>query len=665
MELKQYIAVLLKWYPLIILSTLLTGVVALAVSFIMPPTYEAEATVAILKSNVQVSFDTKIKTVSELDLIATDQAARRKALTTMAKDLDIARAVINQIGDRLSESERVPAELLAAMVIVNDGDVIKIKAKANDAQKAALVANTWAQEYERRINLIYGENPLTPDEVKIQLESAKRDYDAKEAALVAYLANNPIDELSRQITQKKQRLQDLTATENKIVHLLADARALKERLSSKDTSSGLGNELANILLEVGAFSTWANLSSKTQEAGYLDTLPVTLQISLNQLEADLAPEERLRVLETLIATLEERRKTVGAEIGGSLQNEINQLQARLEQESARKQELVQARDLAWTTYTTWANKATEVGIASQTRGSLVRLAMPAVVPEKPSAPKKMQNTLLASAVGLMLGVGIAFLLEYLNDNITDENQAAEWLDLAVIGTIPEMDRTRKDGNWHLQDFGFATAEAFRLLQHNLYRNGAWKSLLVVSALPNEGKSTVAAHLAIAIARAGKSVILVDADLRHPTQHQIFGLSNHKGLANLLDGSSDWSNYAQATALERLRIITSGSTSLDLSSLLEASKFDRLIEQFKSAVDVIIIDAPAVLGLADAMVLASRADAVILVIRANATSRHDALRAKEYLMATQVPILGVVLNRVKTPIGGFSYKYYDRFRMVND
>jgi uncharacterized protein involved in exopolysaccharide biosynthesis len=416
----KYFSVLRKWYRLILLSTLLAGFTALLVSFVMPSTYEAEAAVAIVKSGAQLNFDPKFKTISELDpaQAAVDQTARRKGLAAIAKTLDLATAVVTKIAERLENVERIPSELLDVIDVSSEGDLIKIKAKANSAEKAALIASTWAQEYESRVNLIYGESALSPTEIQAQADAAKRDYDVKEAAVVTYLASNPIDQLTRQIAQKQQRLADLVSIENRIERLLADATALRSRLSAGAAGSNRGDELAGLLLEAGAFSTWASQPVNPQTAaGTFSTwssLPVDLQIQIDQLSIGQTPAEQSRNLGALIATLEDRRKLTQTELVGPLQQEVNQLQAQLEQENAKKQELVRARDLAWSTYATLATKVAEVNIAAQAQGSVVRLAAPAVAPRDPVAPKKLLNTLLAAVAGLVLGAGIAFLSEYLN-----------------------------------------------------------------------------------------------------------------------------------------------------------------------------------------------------------------------------------------------------------
>jgi capsular polysaccharide biosynthesis protein len=544
-NLSQYFAILIKRWRLIVLAALLVGLGAFVVSLAMPATYEAEAAVTLVKSSTQLNFDPKMRTVSEMDTgYWYDQDSRRKALTALAKSSDVATAVIAKIGDRLSGAEQIPANLVKAINSANTGDMIKITARSDRADKAALLANTWTQEYLNKANTIYSETPLTPAELQAQADNAKREYDQKEDALIKYLSNNPMDQLARQIAQKKQKLDDLRATETKIERLISDATSLRNRLSAAAPGSGLGNELAALLLEANAFSASSGLPANLQASSGLPAnlqassglpanlqassgLPVNLQIQINQLNVGSTPAEQLRNLNALIAELENRRKTVQENAFVQLEHDVNQLQSQLEQETAKKQELVRSRELAWSTYTTLSNKAAEAKVAAQSKGTVIRLAVPAVPPHSPISPNKTTNTLVASTVGLALGVIAAFLFEYLNNTLSGAEQVGALLQSPILGAIPSATNAHALSVVHAPRS--TLAEAYRLLQYSLGTNGGKQVLLVTSALPAEGKSTVASNLAVLMAQAGKKVTLVDANLRHPTLHEIFDLKNNVGL----------------------------------------------------------------------------------------------------------------------------------------
>jgi non-specific protein-tyrosine kinase len=269
----------------------------------------------------------------------------------------------------------------------------------------------------------------------------------------------------------------------------------------------------------------------------------------------------------------------------------------------------------------------------------------------------------------MLGVGAAFLLEYTDDRISRIEQVTALLKLPMLGAIPQFKhpraRAKVSGNGRedkaILDTRSAAIESFRVLRYNLMANGAtWRVLLIASAVPSEGKSTLAANLAALIANLGRSVTLVDGDMRRPSLHKIFDLPNDAGLSDLLSDSPDQIDaHAQATQVEGLRLISSGPLPTDPAALLESQAWTRLIEKLKTTSDVVVIDAPATLGLADTSIMARGADAILMVVERGKSTRRDALRAKEILTATEVPILGVAVNRAEEVPGASTYKYYAR------
>lgn len=656
MEVIQYFAILRKWYRLILFTTVLAGVTAFAVGLVLPPTFEAEAAIALVRSGTQVNFDPKIKTVSEADLTqpTLDLTARRRALTTLAKSPEIGTTVIAKIGPQLDTSERLAADLLNSIDAGSDGDLIRIKAKSGSAEKAALIANAWAQEYSRQANSLFGDTSLSAAELQAQADAAKRDYDRQEATLVAYLGTNQIDQLKRQIEQKQKKLDDWVALEGKIDRLLSDARSLRDQLSSEGLGASQGSELAAMLLEASAFSTWSNL-------------PVDLQLPLDRVTTGATRDEQLRNLEALIARLEDRHRAILAEPLTQVQQEVSQLQAQLEQEEAKREELGAARDLARSTYTTLANKVAEANVAAQLQGMVVRLAVPAIAPQEPVRPNKLLYTLFGCVLGFILGVGLALVLNAMDDSIGDQDQVSSLLQLPTIGEIPELEKSsfRGQAAAHgspmgvLQDAPYGAVESFRLLQYMLLSNHpSCKVLLVTSALPGEGKSLIVANLAARIAEAGKKVTCIDGDLRHPSQHQYFGLQNVKGLGDLLaEATLDWEVTFQRTRVEGLHLITAGSLTSDPTLLLQSPNLERLLQELKGVSDLVIIDAPATLGLADIPILARSADLIAMVVASNRVSRRDLMRAKEVLLSTRVPLAGVILNRSRKLAGEATYDHY--------
>ncbi len=204
------------------------------------------------------------------------------------------------------------------------------------------------------------------------------------------------------------------------------------------------------------------------------------------------------------------------------------------------------------------------------------------------------------------------------------------------------------------------SEAFRMLRTNLQFVGVdkpLKKIVITSSNPEEGKSVVAANLAISIASTGSKVLLIDADLRRPKVHKLFFLENYKGLSSLLAGDLKIDDVANETPVENLHIITSGPIPPNPAEILGSAKMNQFIEKASSVYDMIIFDSPPVNTVADASILSSIADGVILVIEAGVTAREAAILAKEQLEKINARILGVVLNKAKQSSEGYYYYYY--------
>jgi capsular exopolysaccharide synthesis family protein len=203
------------------------------------------------------------------------------------------------------------------------------------------------------------------------------------------------------------------------------------------------------------------------------------------------------------------------------------------------------------------------------------------------------------------------------------------------------------------------AEAYRTLRTNIQYakvDGELKVLLFTSAGPGEGKSTVAANTAVALAQAGHRVVLVDCDLRKPVQHHVFSL-NKKGLTNCLVGESPASELLQDTEVANLRVLTSGPIPPNPAELLGSSRMGVALDALKQIADFVVIDCPPTIAVTDACVMSRRADGVILVLDADTVRPEMAQKAKELLENAQAPILGAILNRAEIESEHSYYYYY--------
>jgi protein-tyrosine kinase len=195
-------------------------------------------------------------------------------------------------------------------------------------------------------------------------------------------------------------------------------------------------------------------------------------------------------------------------------------------------------------------------------------------------------------------------------------------------------------------------------------DGQMQSLLVTSAVPGEGKSTIAANLALVMAQKGLRVVLVDADMRSPRQHRIFELPNTTGLSSIIVGQTTIEDAAYVHPDSNLMIITSGPMPPNPAELLESSRARDLVEQLKASCDMVIFDSPPCTTMVDGSSLAAQVDGAILVVRAGHTPKMAVARACQVLRETGTRLLGTILNRVNATTDQYYYTYYYRYYYSN-
>lgn len=312
--------------------------------------------------------------------------------------------------------------------------------------------------------------------------------------------------------------------------------------------------------------------------------------------------------------------------------------------------------------------------------SEISVVDPALVPLKPKGLPKAGYPFLGILVGLMGGIGLAFFLEYIDDSVKTIETIEEELKLSVYGIIPEiklqnkktkrkdtreLDETSKMAERLVTHFEPRSpiAEAYRSFRTNIQFAGIKAKtgvFLITSSLKSEGKTTTAANLCITLAQLGSKTLLIDADMRNPTLHSIFGKQKEPGLSNFIVGVSDLNEIIVPSGVEDLDIITSGPIPPNPSELLSSERANQLVEKIKDNYDFILFDSPPVIAVTDAVILSSKVDGVFLVIHAGKSSKGICLRAKILLEKVNANILGAVLNNVKVE-SGYGYEYYYQYQ----
>jgi capsular exopolysaccharide synthesis family protein len=296
------------------------------------------------------------------------------------------------------------------------------------------------------------------------------------------------------------------------------------------------------------------------------------------------------------------------------------------------------------------------------------------VMERPSAAvatklPRSKSLMLAALVGLVAGVGIVLLVARFDDRFTSMNEVMEQFDEEIVGQVPDVSKTRTNGKLELiqlDDARHMFAESYRSIRSSLLfmpsEDQRPKVLLVSSAVPSEGKSTVAANLARTVAFGGSRVLLIDGDLRRGKLHALLDTSREPGLAKLLRRQSGIAECIMPTALPNLFLIPTGEPTNESTELFLSSEFDQLLQQVHKQFDHVIIDSAPVFAADDATTLAPKMDGVIFVVRGSFTRATIARQALELLYQRQAKVLGLVFNRVNPRSGSYYYyKYADYYQ----
>jgi Mrp family chromosome partitioning ATPase len=343
----------------------------------------------------------------------------------------------------------------------------------------------------------------------------------------------------------------------------------------------------------------------------------------------------------------------------------------------------------------------DLQILNATATGNFRVLVPATVPESPVAPKPLRNAALGFAVGLLLGIGLAFLLEQFDTRLRRPDDVAALLRQPVLARIQRLSREQMKSPHlvTLEHPADPVAESFRLLRTNLAFmdvDGTARSLLVTSSLQGEGKSVTVANLAVTLALAGKKVIVVDADLRRPRQHKLFGLQNEVGASNVAVGDADlvatlqsvqvvspdgngsqpdFTSWTSATgAVTKLWVLTSGPIPPNPGEIVASQRFSQMLTRLRDECDMLLVDSPAMLAVGDTSAIASKVDGMVFLVDMDMVKRPQLMSAAEQLYRLPVRLLGTVVRihhkrgsryQYYSPYYYYGYSYTDDGRKVKD
>ncbi len=686
--LQDYLEIFLKRWKLIAATTASGLAAALAFSMLVSPVFQGGATLTVDRTAASLGLISDITGLSQETFVNT--------LAEIVKSRAIAGGALARLGVPERDREHALKRLQGGLRIerVSDTDVIRIQAKGPTPEAAAATTNAVAEsfvawEMEGRRAQAAASSKFIGEE----LSKVGQDLRVAENALAAYRARGGQVDLSEQTRLAVTRLADFEAQRRGVATELRGVEAslrqtqaaLAQQAPTVPSAFTMGEDPVVSKLRQDLASREVDLAGLREK--FTDDYPEVTAVK-SQIEEI---KTRLRQLETQrlasqTVTLNPLQQSLAAQVV-RLEVERRALQAReaalagvverynrdaqgLPTREVELAGLTRDVQVAEKTYLLLSGKLEDARIAEASTLGALRIVDRAVPPGGPVFPRKGLNTLFGALLGLTVGIGGVLTLEALQTTFKTPTQAAESLGLPLLATIPlwrEPAKATSNGAIHLvtaEQRRTPFAESFRHLRTSLLYlspDRPLRTILITSPGPDEGKTTIAANLALSVSQLDRKVWLVECDLRRPSLAAVFQSRGEDGLVNLLMGRLPLEQAAQKTEVENLWLIPSGLKPPNPAELLGSQKMRLFLSSNHSSSEFIVLDSPPVLPVTDATVLASAVDGVVLVVDLRKTHREAARRTKQQLEAMGARILGVVVNG--TPVsrrGGYYgyYSYYD-------
>lgn len=557
--------------------------------------------------------------------------------------------------------------LLSSLTIepVRNSRLVRLSFDSTDPTTAATIVNAFAQNYvnlnlERRYEATaYAKTFLEERlaQVKIRLEEA-------EQKMLEYARDYDIVGLSGEKggTTASRNLEDFNSALAEAQQARIKAEALYTQLKAAS-----GGSLPQVL-ESRIISTLRDnrvrLETEYQDKSntYLPAHPimVDLQDRIKEVEKQIAKEKKV-IADSIRADYEAavaRESLIRKKFQDS-KKEVNTLQTASIQYNILKREA----DTNRTLYEGLLQRYREVGVDAGVGSNNIFVVDKAQAPKDAYKPDYRKNLLIGLFLGLIAGIGMAFLFEHLDDTYKRPAELEAQLGLSVVGMIPEADEMMKGMSLiqlSIEQPRSGIVESYRSVRTALQfagEHGAPKVLALTSSQKGEGKTTSSVGIGIQFAQFGSRVLIIDADMRNPSLHKALSGNNEAGLTNVLAGGAQPSDVTQSTAVPNLYFMPSGPLPPNPAELLASDTMKDLLKLAREKFDYVIIDSPPILGLADVLVIGNLADSLLLEIRAGSTPRSAVQAAVKRLANVRIRPLGCILTRVRGGAHGYHYDYY--------
>ncbi len=703
-DIQQYWLVLKRRWRFVAGSVLASVGLSGLVLFLRKPEYQATG-MLLFKSDRTSSLTKVGEKIGDLESVMREG----NPLQTQAVILNsqpILADVIHTLDLKDEQGETLDTDSLHINVEPIVGtDILKISYTSNLPKSAAAVINQVMKSYVEKNRYSNREEVLAAGEfIKKQLPENNRELEYASEELRQFKNRNRTIQLTEEAKTSIQNIAQIDAEINQAQTALADVSAQEAQIRSQLKLSGQKPlEFASLSQIPGVQDILGELQKVQtklviEKARYTDEAPSVVNLKnqeanlnallLSRIQQVLGSQEKVPLGKLQIGKIKENLAGQFAQLQAQHQGleskiqTLSHLQATYKQRVAilpyleKQQGYLERRLLvAQKNYENLMTRLQEIQVAERQTVGNAKVIQFAEVPKKLFLSK---ITLLLAAggpfVGLLLGVASAFSVDLIDRSLKTVKEAETFFGYTLIGLIPKFQTNNTSAPVNLMKEGVSNRvivatsprtvihEAYQMLQANLkfISHKKVRTIVVTSSVSGEGKSEVSANLAAVLAQAGRRVLLVDADMRQPSQHHLWGLINSVGLSNVIVGQDEFYK-CQQTVTKYLSVLTAGVLPPNPLALLDSERMTSLIEMFSQSYEYIVFDTPPLVGTADAAVLGKMADGVLLVVRPGVVNSASATAAKLLLERSEANILGIIANGVNVKQEPNSYFYYSDSR----
>lgn len=698
---KLWLILKRRWLPA---AAVFSCVVAGATVFasMQEPEYDAQGKLLFKKTDQTSSLTGLGQQIGELDSLPGGKSSPLNTEIEIIRSIPFLQKTITALNLKSENGSPLkPQALLGNIEIKNIPltDVLQLSYQSNNPEEAAAVVNKIMSLYiENNVVTNRAEASAAGEFIAKQLPRTEATVRQAEIALRQFKEQNQVvsldDEAKSAVSVIKELGSQITDTQAELADANARSATLQRQVGMSSKEAIATNSISEDEGVQKLLAEYQQVESDlaVQQTRFVDTHP-TIQglrdrrealkaLLQDRVQQSLGTQTQVANQSLQMGQVKEKLTEDFAQSEAERIGLANRLSSLSNAQSAYKQRVnvlprleQQQRELerrlkaAQSTYEVLLSKLQEVRVAENQNMGNARIIEFALVPEKASTRDKILILALGNLVGLILATGTILLLEVSDTSIKTLKQARELFGYTLLGSIPyfgkKVSHRRKNQELSIPDLPVINiprspiSEAYRMLQANLKFLSSDKPLKVIavtSSVPKEGKSTVSANLAAAMAQLGRRVLLVDADMRHPLQHHIWELTNAAGLSDVIVGQADFES-AVKEVMPKLDVLSAGVIPPNPMALLDSKRMASLIDNFSEQYDFVIIDTPPLVLAADAVTLGKMTDGVLLITRPGVVDSTSAATAKESLERSGQNVLGLVVNGVILENESDSYFYY--------